>query len=102
MTTTVPCLLHAWQHALSQFVLYTKKGFFTCHTLLRDCPASSALPQGPKLTLWAPLGPGPSFMAVPSREVGARYCAPVLTKEGSFLARGSRQVHGHVIQEAIV
>ena len=25
MTTTVPCLLHAWQHALSQFVLYTKK-----------------------------------------------------------------------------
>ena len=29
-------------------------------------------------------------MAVPSREVGARYCAPVLTKEGSFLARGSK------------
>ena len=28
-------------------------------------------------------------MAVPSREVGAWYCAPVLTKQGSFLARGS-------------
>ena len=34
------------------------------------------------------MGPGPSFMAVPSREVGVRYCAPVLTNPEVFLPGG--------------
>ena len=40
------------------------------------------------------MGPGPSFMAVPSREVGARYCAPVLTNQEVFWPGGvSAQFH---------
>ena len=37
------------------------------------------------------LGPGPSFMAVPSWEVSAQYCAPVLTKHEVFWPGGVQQ-----------
>ena len=34
------------------------------------------------------MGPGPSFMAVPSQEVGAQYCTPVLTNPEVFWPGG--------------
>ena len=38
-------------HSHPWFSIKLGDGIFTCHTLLQDCPASSALPQGPKLIL---------------------------------------------------
>ena len=80
--------MHGSMHCHMQFVLYTKKGLFTCHTLLQDCPASGALPKGPKLSLQPPLEPGPGFMAAASLEVGARYCAPAALTNPQVLGPG--------------
>ena len=79
--------------------IYPKKEFLLVTLCYKTARPLAHPPQGPKMTLWAPLGPGPSFMAVPSREVGARYCAPVLTNP-HFVARGSKLLHNRCFPPA--
>ena len=65
MTATVPCLLHAWQHALSQFVLYTKKGIFYLSHFATRLPGLWRTAPGPKIDPLGTLGAWAKFHGRP-------------------------------------